>query len=98
MKYFMYAATISTLAIVSATSAKANDEVEAATAEGETIIVTAERVARANNVVEKADIEALSGGENIVNAIRTVPGVHQCYGRLLSSSIILILNFDTKIR
>lgn len=75
MKYFMYAATISTLAIVSATSAKANEEVEAATAEGETIIVTAERVARANNVVEKADIEALSGGENIVNAIRTVPGV-----------------------
>ena len=75
MKYFMYAATISTLAIVSATSAKAYDEVEAAAAEGETIIVTAERVARANNVVEKADIEALSGGENIVNAIRTVPGV-----------------------
>ena len=75
MKYFIYAATISTLALASATSAKANDEVEAATTEGETIIVTAERVARANNVVEKADIEALSGGENIVNAIRTVPGV-----------------------
>ena len=75
MKYFLYAATISTLAIVSATSAKAYDEVEAAAAEGETIIVNAERVARANNVVEKADIEALSGGENIVNAIRTVPGV-----------------------
>jgi iron complex outermembrane receptor protein len=75
MKYFIYAATISTLAIVSATSAKAYDEVEATAAEGETIIVTAERVARANNVVEKADIEALSGGENIVNAIRTVPGV-----------------------
>ena len=70
MKYFIYAATISTLAIVSATSAKAYDEVEASDAEGETIIVTAERVARANNVVEKAIIEALSGGENIVNAIR----------------------------
>ena len=31
MKYFIYAATISTLALASATSAKANDEVEAAT-------------------------------------------------------------------
>lgn len=75
MKTFIYAASISALALASATSAKAYDEVEAATAEGETIIVTAERVARANNVVEKAYIEALSGGENIVNAIRTVPGV-----------------------
>ena len=68
MKSFIYAASISALALASATSAKANEEVEAATAEGDTIVVTAERVARANNVVEKADIEALSGGENIVNA------------------------------
>ncbi len=81
----MYLGAISILAVANATAAQAAEEAAvdemaaeeaAAVAEdSSTIIVTAARVARANNVVDKATIEALSGGENIVNALRTVPGV-----------------------
>jgi iron complex outermembrane recepter protein len=48
---------------------------DAAASDSEEIVVTCERAARANNVVGDAQITALAGGENIINAIRTVPGV-----------------------
>ena len=41
----------------------------------EELIVTGEAVARANNVVGEQRIESLAGGQNIVDAVRFVPGV-----------------------
>ena len=71
----IYLTAISVLALANATAARAADEADAVADDASTIVVTADRVARANNVVDKATIDALSGGENIVNALRTVPGV-----------------------
>lgn len=67
-----YLTSISVLALIATTAARAAEDV---VDDGGVIIVTAERLARANNVVGRPQIEALAGGENIVNALRTVPGV-----------------------
>lgn len=88
MRSIFWRATISTLALACAGQAMAADlaaapvvgEDAAAEAKGEgnaspAITVVGERLPRANNVVTPKRIEALSGGQNVVDAIRLVPGV-----------------------
>lgn len=41
----------------------------------EVVVVTGQRVARGNNVITPVRIEALAGGQNIVDSIKLVPGV-----------------------
>lgn len=75
MKRNFYLTSISALALLATAAAHAAENAVEAVDDGGVIIVTAERLARANNVVGRPQIEALAGGENIVNALRTVPGV-----------------------
>jgi iron complex outermembrane receptor protein len=67
------AAGTALFALTLAATARAEEAV--AEAGPDDIVVTGERVARGNNVIEEERIEALAGGENLVNAIRLVPGV-----------------------
>ncbi len=67
-------ATTAVGVFVLAGNAQAADNA-ADTATVEELIVTAEAVSRANNVVSLEVIDTLAGGQNIVDAIRLVPGV-----------------------
>ena len=55
--------------------AEAADAAADAVASVEELVVTGEPLARANNVVGEQRIESLAGGQNIVDAVRFVPGV-----------------------
>jgi len=55
--------------------AHAQQPASADSAEAVEIVVVGEKVARANNVITSAQIEALPAAQNIVDAIRLVPGV-----------------------
>lgn len=56
-----------------AQAAQATDTPDSASAE--VVVVTGQRVARGNNVITPVRIETLAGGQNIVDAIKLVPGV-----------------------
>jgi iron complex outermembrane receptor protein len=65
----------SLLAMLGTSAAFAQDAVVDASADGGGIVVIGERVARGNNVVGAAQLEALPAAQNIVDAIKLVPGV-----------------------
>jgi iron complex outermembrane receptor protein len=72
------AASVAMIALVMAGAVRAQDAVAGQDPQAtaiDDVVVTGERVARGNNVVDQERIEALAGGENLVNAIRLVPGV-----------------------
>jgi len=64
-------ALLGSAAMVSPALAQPADESK----ELEEVVVVGEAVARANNVVSAAAIESLSAAQNVVDAIRLVPGV-----------------------
>lgn len=75
MRRIFKAALCATTALCALSAAHGAVADEAAVATIDELVVTGEAVSRANNVVDERRIEALAGGQNIVEAIRFVPGV-----------------------
>ena len=67
----------SMLVLLGATGVAAQEAVlqPIAAVDTDEVVVIGERVARGNNVINAEQIEALPAGQNIVDAIKLVPGV-----------------------